>query len=184
MIGMLPKELNIDGVDYPINSDFRAALLIMTAYNDPKLSLLNKQLVLLEVIYGDNIPPNKIEAIKQAIWFLDLGLSSTEKEKSNIKTMDYKKDEQLIFSAVNAVYTRDVRAEEYMHWWTFYGLCQAVNNESLIATIAHIRYKKATGQKLENHEQKFYKENVHLIEIQDINYDYETMVEELRASRR
>lgn len=190
MIGLLPQSLTVDGIEYPINSDFRAALLIMEAYDDSKLSPLNKQLVMLEVLYTPiismenpkpkaNIPPNVDEALMQAIWFLDVGMDKS-KEQNQAKTIDYVKDEQLIFSAVNAVYSKDVRAEKYMHWWTFYGLCQAIDGESLIANIASIRQKKAEGKKLEKFEQQFYKENIHLIELGTSKNGYDEMVRQLR----
>jgi len=184
MIGRLPKALEIDGISYPINSDFRAALLIFQAFGDVELSPINKQLVLLEIIYtpiGEdkpNIPANTEDAIKQAMWFLDVGL---EHKKDSPKTMDYTQDEQLIFSAVNAVYTKDVREDEYMHWWTFYGLCQAINNESLLAQIVNIRTKKAKGEKLEKYEQKFYAENRNLIDFRMSQSQYDAMIEQLRG---
>lgn len=192
MIGALPKSLVVDGIEYPINSDFRAALLVLEAYGDTSLSAFNKQLTMLEVIYTPmptednpdpepNIPPNTEEAQRQACWFLDVGLDKRKKSSEDVRTMDYTQDEQLIFSAVNAVYTRDVREEQYMHWWTFYGLCQAIDNESMIASIANIRYKKAKNQKLEKHEQMFYKENRHLIDFITADDDYEAMVRQLRG---
>jgi len=191
MIGALPKALTIDGVDYPINSDYRAALLIMEAFGDSSMSQLNRQFTMLEILFTPiatddnpdpkpNIPPNTNEAIRMALWFLDVGMDQKKKDPST-KTMDYVQDEQLIFSAVNAVYSRDVREESYMHWWTFYGLCQAINPESMIANIANIRYKRAKGQKLEKYEQEFYRENRHLIDFRTSDDEYERMVRELRG---
>lgn len=191
MIGALPKSLRVDGKDYPINSDYRAALLVFEACGDNTLSPLNKRLTLLEILYTPlptkdnphpkpNIPPNADEAYKQAIWFFDVGINHKNKSGSNVKTIDYSQDEQLIFSAVNAVYSKDVRAESYMHWWTFYGLCQAIDSESMISTISGIRYKKATGKKLEKHEQDFYKDNRHLVDLNTNSESYEDMVRQLR----
>lgn len=193
MIGSLPKKLEVDGVYYPINSDYRAALIIMQAYNDNRLSEFNKQLTMLEIIYTPlatqnnpnpkpNIPQNANEAIRQALWFLDIGITNKSGDADNkIKTIDYKQDEQLLFSAINAVYTKDVREEKYMHWWTFYGLCQAIDGESLISTIANIRFKKAKGKKLEKHEQDFYRDNAHLVNIKTSELDYDEMVRQLRG---
>ena len=181
MIGALPKSLEVGGEEYPINSDFRAALLVFEAYGDHGLSPLNKQLTLLEIVYAEEIPRNTNAAVKQALWFLDIG----EEAKSNAggvgrKTMDYKQDEQLLFSAVNAVVGKDVREESYMHWWTFYGLCQAISPDSMIAHIINIRSKRAKGEKLEKYEQKFYAENRHLIDFRTSDEDYELLVSQLR----
>lgn len=191
MIGALPKSLIVEGKEYSINSDFRAALTILEAFNDSKLSQLNKQIVMLEIIYTPlvteenpnplpNVPYNVDEAIKKAKWFLDIGIEKKSQKHEGIRTLDYSQDEQLIFSAVNAVYTKDVREEPYMHWWTFYGLCQAIDNDSLISSIASIRHKRATNKKLEKYEQDFYKENRHLIDLSTSDDDYEEMIRQLR----
>ena len=182
MIGDLPKALTVDGREYDIDSDFRTALLIFEAFGDAELSSLNKQFTMLELLYNPIVPPDIDEASKQAVWFLDVGQDEKQKNKNvhNPKTMDYKQDEQLLFSAVNAVATRDVREAEYMHWWTFYGLCQAIDSESLIAHIINIRSKRAKGEKLEKHELKFYHENIHLIEFRTSDEDYQKMVALLR----
>ena len=52
MIGRLPKELNVNGIDRAIRSDFRVALLIFQAFNDPELSDQEKAWVMLDCLYG------------------------------------------------------------------------------------------------------------------------------------
>ncbi|MBR2731397.1 MAG: hypothetical protein IKD72_05365, partial [Clostridia bacterium] len=37
MIGALPETVTVGGVDYPVNTDFRVALIIMDAMDDPDL---------------------------------------------------------------------------------------------------------------------------------------------------
>jgi len=193
MIGELPKSLEVDGVSYPINSDFRAVLLIFEAFGDESLSPLNKRITMLEIIYTPlasedepepepNIPPNEEEAVRKALWFLDVGIDEKNKKSGDelSRTMDYAQDEQLIFAAVNPIFAKDIREESYLHWWTFYGLCQAINPDSLISHIVSIRSKKAKGKKLEKYEQEFYAENRHLIDFRTSEDDYEKLVRELR----
>jgi len=179
MIGILPKSLEVNGKEHPINSDFRAALLVFEAFGDAELTQRNKMMTMLEIVYGEMIPSDTEEAMKQAVWFLDIGMEV--KKQEDIRTMDYKQDEQYIFSAVNAVYTKDVRELDYMHWWTFYGLCQAISPESLISHISSIRYKKAKNKKLDKHEQEFYRNNRHLIDFRTSDDDYDVMVRQLRG---
>ena len=182
MIGILPVSLEIDGVIYPINSDFRDALDIFQAYNAKELSQLNKQLTMLEVIYGDNIPENREEAIKQAVIFLDVKSSPAGgMGKEQLKTLDWEQDEQLLFAAVNAVTGYDVRECEYMHWWTFYGYCQSISPDALISHIVHIRHKRGSGEKMDKQEQKFYYENRHLIDMQSSADSYDDMMRQLRG---
>ena len=72
MIGELPKSLEIDNATYEINSDFRVALLIFQAFNDPELDQYCKALVCLKCLYKE-VPANTEQAIKKAMWFLDGG---------------------------------------------------------------------------------------------------------------
>lgn len=197
MIGLLPKSLVIDDVEYDIDSDYRTALLIMQMYNDRALSALNAQMTMLNILFttipeGESepvtiIPENISEAIKQAMWFLNIGNNDDDNVdvKSIKRTIDYKQDEQMLFSAVNAVYTKDVRSEKYMHWWTFYGLCQAIDEESLISYIISIRNKLFNGKKLEKHENEFYKQNKNLIIIkgEDTKENIDDIIMTLRSNK-
>lgn len=197
MIGLLPKSLVIDDVEYDIDSDYRTALLIMQMYNDRALSALNAQMTMLNILFttipeGESepvtiIPENISEAIKQAMWFLNIGNNDDDNVdvKSTKRTIDYKQDEQMLFSAVNAVYTKDVRSEKYMHWWTFYGLCQAIDGESLISYIISIRNKLFNGKKLEKHENEFYKQNKNLIIIkgEDTKENIDDIIMTLRSNK-
>ncbi len=166
MIGKLPTSLKVNGIDRAIRSDFRVALLIFQAYNDPELSDQEKAWVMLECLYEDfeNMPPDDLEeACIQAAWFLDGGMEH-EDVKPSKKVIDWEQDEQMIFSAVNKVAGKEVRALEYMHWWTFLGYFNEIG-ECLLSTVINIRQKKNKGKKLEKYEQEFYRANKSLIDI-------------------
>ena len=55
-----------------------------------------------------------------------------------------------------------------MHWWTFLGYFESVDNESLWSFILSIRQKRAKGKKLEKYEQEFYSKNIALCEVQSM----------------
>lgn len=193
MIGFLPKSLDIEGKSYDIDSDFRTALLIMQMYNDRALSDFSKHIAMLNMLFttipeGESEPvtiiPDNIElAIEKAIWFLNVGQEPVSND-FQYKVIDYKQDEQMLFSAVNAVANKEVRAEPYMHWWTFYGLCQSIDENSLISHVIAIRLKKAKGKKLNKQELAFYRENRQIIDFKTSLDDYEALVAELRRDRR
>jgi len=169
MIGRLPTELNINGVNRAIRSDFRVALLIFQAYNDPDLQTHEKTRVMLECLYEEyeSIPIEDIEgAIIQAIWFLDGGGATEEgtNHQKAKKVMDWEQDEQIIFSAVNKVAGFETRASDYIHWWTFLGYFNEVG-EGLFTTVINIRNKLNKGKKLDKVEKEFYKENRTLIDL-------------------
>lgn len=164
MIGELPQALRVGNEMYPINSDFRTALVIFEAFNDPDLELADKAYVCINCLYCDpeSIPRELTEeAYKQAVWFLDGG--DIPHGSSNIKTYDWQQDEALIFSAVNSVAKRELRdPETYTHWWTFLGYFMEIG-ESLLSAIIHIRKKQAKGKPLAKHELEFLSENRNLV---------------------
>ena len=163
----LPYSLTVGGVEYPINYDYRDALDALDVFSAPDLTDLNKIYAMLEIIYGENIPKNRIEAAKQATWFLDGG-DVVKSDRERPKTMDYKQDAPLLFSAVNKVAGYEVRNPDIdIHWWTFMGYCNEIDPESSIANIVQIRTKLAKGKKLEKHEQEYYNENRHLVDFAD-----------------
>jgi len=168
MIGRLPKSLNVNGIDRAIRSDFRVALLIFQAFNDPELTDQEKTWVMMDCLYEDfdSIPHEDYQdAHDQAVWFLDGGIQEDEtKYRASKKVLDWEQDEQMIFSAVNKVAGKETRAVDYMHWWTFLGYFNEVG-EGLLSTVISIRQKKNKGKKLEKYEQEFYRENKTLIDI-------------------
>jgi hypothetical protein len=169
MIGQLPKELNVNGQDLAIRSDFRVALLIFQAYSDPDLTDQEKCMVMLECLFEDSkliSEESMEEALKMAAWFLDGGGTTSGELNHNQdkKVMDWEQDEQLIFSSVNKVAGYETRATEYLHWWTFLGFFNEIG-EGLFTTIINIRNKKNKHKKLDKAELEYYKNNKSLIDL-------------------
>ena len=181
-----PTSLDIGGVDYEIRTDYRAVLDVLTALNDPELTDSDPQMtaymqsrVVLEIMFPDcdNIPAEHIqEALDKAIEFIDMGISD---ERSKPKTMDWEQDAPILIPAINKVLNCEIRAQKYIHWWTFLGAYMEIG-ESLFSNILHIRQKKAKGKKLEKWEQEFYKENKSLIDFKQKNQRSEEEKELLR----
>jgi hypothetical protein len=173
LIGYLPKELNINGTNRAIRSDYRTALLIFEAWNSTKLIeneyFQEKTMTMLKCLYTDfeEIPHEDYqEAANQAVWFLDGGNNHDDNSNHQQakKVMDWEQDEHIIFSAINKVAGCETRALEYMHWWTFLGYFNEIG-EGLLATVINIRSKKNKGKKLEKLEQDFYRENKSMIDL-------------------
>ena len=181
-----PTSLNIGGVDYEIRTDYRAVLDLLTALNDPDLTDTDPQTtaymqsrVILEIMYPDcdNIPAEHIqEALDKVSEFIDMGISDDRKKP---KTMDWEQDAPILIPAINKVLNTEIRAQKYIHWWTFLGAYMEIG-ESLFSNIVHIRQKKAKGKKLEKWEQDFYKENKSLIDFKQKDQRSSEEKEELR----
>lgn len=166
-----PTSLNVGGIDYEIRTDYRAVLDLFTALADPDLKDENEQItaymqsrVILEIMfpYCENIPAEHIqEALDKVSAFIDMGISDDRKKP---KAMDWEQDAPILIPAINKVLNCEIRAVQYMHWWTFLGAYMEIG-ESLFSNIIHIRQKKAKGKKLEKWEQDFYNENKSLIDF-------------------
>lgn len=166
MLGQLPKTIEINGHTYTIRTDYRVILRIIAALNDEILRPEEKAFVCLVNIYEDfqSIPKNDIaEAYEKAFDFIDFGIK--EDKKTERKMLDWEHDEQLIFPAINAVAGTEIRAAEYVHWWTFMGYFQSIRTETTFSTVMQIRQKKSRGEKLEKWEQNFYDNNRNLCDL-------------------
>lgn len=181
-----PTSLNIGGVDYEIRTDYRAVLDLLTALNDeelmdadPQIEAYMKSRVILEIMFPkcDDIPAENIqEALSKVAEFIDMGITEDSKKP---KTMDWEQDAPILIPAINKVLNTEIRAQKYIHWWTFLGAYMEIG-ESLFSNILHIRQKKAKGKKLEKWEQEFYKENKSLIDFKQKNQRSEEEKELLR----
>ncbi len=69
MIGELPTALEIDGKEYEIRTDFRVALSIFQAYNDPNLTPIDKAFACLDCLYKE-IPKAAKKRLKKPLGFL------------------------------------------------------------------------------------------------------------------
>ena len=147
---------------------------ILSAMNDPEIFEFGmteeekdqeKVFTMLRILYVDfdSMPPKDWqEASRKACEFIDCGIKNDGKPRP--RTMDWEQDAPIIIPAVNKVNNDDVRATEYMHWWTFFGLYMEIG-ESTFSTVVSIRDKKRKGKKLEKWEQEYYKNNKSIVDL-------------------
>ncbi len=169
MLGELPNSVTINGREIPLNTDFRIALIVIQIMNDPDIKEAQKGILMIDALMGlENlkIPDDLEQAAEKCVWFMDGGKDYTQKQKEK-PMMNWEQDEQIIFSAVNNVAKMEVRAQKYMHWWTFLGYYLEIQ-EGLFSTVLMIRQKKRRGKKLEKHELEFYKKNKDLVDLKQV----------------
>ena len=127
---------------------------------DPDLEDQEKVYILLRRVYGDDfykIPPEDYEAaINAANNFIACG---EHDDRPSPRVVNWEKDEQLIFPAVNKVAGTEIRALPYLHWWTFLGYFQNIDADGTWGFILTLRQKKAKGKKLEKYEKEFWNAN-------------------------
>lgn len=167
MIGQLPTSLLVGETSYPIETDFRNILTILSACNDPELSAAEQLEVMMKRMYREHfydiLPEHMEEAILQAKWFVDCGREDDDK-KPPLKVLDWEQDEAIIFPAVNKAAGTETRSLPYLHWWTFMGYFMEIE-EGTFSTVLGIRQKKAKHKKLEKWEQEFYRNNRKLCDL-------------------
>ena len=162
----LPKELTVGGRAYAIRTDFRDVLHLLDVFADPEYEPDEKAAVCLRVMYPDweSIPQQLQQAaVDAAVGFIDGGVPVDGKRRSP-RLVDWQQDGPIIIPAVNPVLGQEVRAAEYIHWWTFLGAYMELG-ECLFSTVLGLRQKRAKGKKLEKYEQEFLKENRALVEL-------------------
>ena len=160
MLGSLPQTLDVNGRTYAIRSDFRSILRIIAAFNDDDLTDAEKLYVCLKQTYKDfeSIPRDDYTAAyERAVWFINCG--EDKPNAGRAKTVDWQKDESLIFPAINRAAGQEVRLATYMHWWSFMGYFQSIDRESTYGYVLMLRQKRAKGKKLEKWEQEFWNNN-------------------------
>ena len=174
----LPKTVEVDGKEYKIRSDYRAILDIISALEDPELNDREKAIVCLEIFY-EKVPENIKEALEKCFDFISLGKKEDGKRKP--KLVDWEQDFDMIIAPINRVAGREVRNDEYLHWWTFIGLYNEIG-DCLFAQVVGIRDKKARNKKLDDAEKEFARRNADLINIKTHYTDAENALLEAWAN--
>lgn len=169
MIGWeLPTSIDIDGTSFKIRTDYRVILDILAMCQDSDLPEEAKAQGVLEILYEDyekilSLDKEHLkEALSKANAFIDCGMKDDGTKKPRL--MDWEGDAPILVPAINAVAGKEVRAEPYIHWWTFMGWYMEIH-EGLFSQVLSIRQKKSKGKKLEKHEMEFYRSNRNMIDL-------------------
>jgi len=165
----IPTTIEINGKEFPIRckGDYRMVLDCFSCLNDTELSEQERNYACLIIFYEDfddimdfaKLDKDTINAlVKEMYAFFEC--NENPMHQMPYKTIDWDKDSQMISSAVNKVAQTEVRAIEYLHWWTFLGYFSEVG-ESVLSTVVGIRDKIKRNKKLEKHEKEFKARNPH-----------------------
>lgn len=172
----LPKTVTFCGTEYAIRSDYRAALDICAALSDVAYTEQERAIIALDIFYPDfqSMPPSHYAtALQWCFWFLDCGEQKDSGNKP--KLMDWEQDFRYIVSPVNRVLNTEIRDIPYLHWWTFVSAYNEIG-DCLFAQIVRIRDKRQRGEKLDKHEQTWYRRNREKV---DFKTTYSTEEKEL-----
>lgn len=162
---LLPTSLEAGGAEYPIRSDYRAALDICAALSDPELDGQERAAVLLDILYPDagEMPlEHWEEAVERGLRFISGG--AWEEAAPAPRLVDWEQDFPYIVAPINRVTGQEVRAVEYMHWWTFLAAYYEIG-DCTFAQIVRIRDQLARGRALDQADREWYRRNRHLVDF-------------------
>ena len=169
----LPTSISVNNTEYAIRTDYRAVMDLLTAFSDKEMlgeseeeTNIIRALLVLNILFIDEVKPeDQNEAIKKAIEFIDMGIESSRDVKKPT-LMDWDQDAPLIIPAINKVLGREIRADKYMHWWTFLSAYMEIG-ECSFTHIINIRDKKAKGKKLEKWELEYIQEHKDIVLLRE-----------------
>lgn len=169
LVDILPETVEIDGIEYEINSNFRNSILFECMINDNSLSEEEKVRATLDLYYPV-IPENINEAVNKAIWFYSCDRKAKQgkgKGKNQKKQIySFEDDAEYIYAAFMDQYRIDLNSIDYLHWWRFKALFKALKEDNEIVKI--MGYRAADLSKIKDKDQKaFYKQMQELYKIEE-----------------
>lgn len=163
----LQTHVEVNGASFGIRNkgDFRMVLDCFNALNDAELSPMEKLYSAMIIFYedfntlDDILNCDCLEELQLEMGkFFNGGEEDTTSNTKGYQLIDWNKDSNLVCSAINNIANQEIRALDYLHWWTFLGYYMAIG-ESPLTTIVTIRYKIASNKKLEKYEKQFKQDN-------------------------
>ena len=163
----LPKSVEVNGVEYKIRSDYRPILDICSAMNDPDLEPEDIVIIAMNIFYEDcdSIPlEDWKEAVEKCFAFINMDEDQGPKRP---KLVDWEQDFNYIIAPINRVAGTEVRALDYLHWWTFISYYYEIGGDCTFAQIVSIRDKLARGKKLDKQDREWLRNNAHLVHFKN-----------------
>lgn len=143
----------VGNIDF--NTDFRIGMLFEMLMQDRNISKKIKVIQAIKLYYPH---PEQITNVEKAyddiVWFYTCGKSdfnnnkkdeeektTKKKEKSSKdeRIYDYEYDDGYIYSAFLQQYGMDLQEIEYLHWWKFKSMFNALNKDTKIVEIMEYR---------------------------------------------
>lgn len=174
----LPTTVEIDGTEYPINWDFRAAvqfeILLEEETDDAQIVFQ-----MLSIFYGD-VPENILAAVNKALEFYAGG---EEKEKNQEKTgktkpYSFRVDWDYLYAAFLEQYGIDLQ-DAPLHWWKFRAMFQSLSSNTKFGEIVGYRTIQLSG-KMSREHRDFYRKMKKEYALPKANSKEQKRVEEIR----
>ena len=175
LIDVLPTSVEINDMEYEINSDFRTSILFEILMQNDEINDEEKILKSLELYY-DKMPHNLNESINKIQWFYSCGKylegdnksdrNKSSENNSNTKIYDFNCDSEYIYAAFLDQYGIDLEEIDYLHWWKFKALFNSLKDDNKIVEIMGYRGVKLNTIK-DDEQRKYYRklQKIHALPI-------------------
>lgn len=144
----LPRAVEVDGVRYPLHTDFRVALRILAAFEDEGLAAYEQQGIMLSLLYEGRPPPDLTAAARLGILFLNCGKTpAAAEEAASMQTgrlFSFSHDAPLIWAAMQRSHGVDV-LDGPMHWYRFAALFADIAEDTFFSRIVALRRAQRLG---------------------------------------
>lgn len=166
LIDTFPTALRVGDAVYPIHSDFRTAITILLAFEDPTLTACERMAILYDLLYEQK-PPDIIEGCRKAVLFLDCGEECPKKEDDSgsqiPRLYSLRRDAPYLYAAFREAYGIDLERED-MHWWKFCYLFGDLPESCMFHQLVTLRRRRAMGR-LTPEEQRLWYEMEEILEL-------------------
>lgn len=160
----LPYSVEVQSVTYPIRTDYRCILDILTDLSDPEADGEDRAAAVLIGLYPDfdDMPPEHYDdAIREGMRFINC--DAKEAPHKAPRLVDWEQDYNLMIAPINRVMGKEIREVEYIHWWTFLAAYQEIG-DCTFAQVVRIRDHLARG-KMDKSDWEWYRKNRHLVDF-------------------
>ena len=175
-----PDTITASGIEYKIDTDFRAwvkfqGILLGGGTNDEKSEKICR--FMAEI----GLPQTK-EALDVMLQFY--AGASTENETGigkNVRSFDFEKDSEYIFSAFLESYSIDLTTEK-LHWWRFRALFKSLPEDCQMCKI--MMYRTIDIRKVPKEQQEFYREMKRRYSLKSDGVGYRTKEEVIEYHKK
>ena len=132
---MYPEALEVNGVEYEINTGYEYALACFECISDVDLGEAERAYGIIDLLYKER-PEDENEALRMAIKYLQCGKENDPSYKK--PDMDYGHDMNYIRSSFRSDYSIDLNKVD-MHWFEFCELLQGLTDNCILNRVRDIR---------------------------------------------
>ncbi|NBI08059.1 bacteriophage Gp15 family protein [Senegalia massiliensis] len=176
LIDLVPDTVEIDGIDYKINTCFRISMMFELLMQDNSIPEDEKLKMALNLYY-EEVPDNLNKAVEKILWFYKCGKeddisnsNNTENANNNSKKADniysFGHDDEYIYSAFLDQYGIDLQDIEHLHWWKFKAMFKSLKDDNLISKI--MGYRSITiSSDMSDNDKKYYRKMKEIYALPD-----------------